>query len=102
MCEWGYLYRKFGKDIFFDGHERPDVIEYRKAWALRMLQYKSFMTAFGEEDEVIEPVLADPSQQKLVLVTHDECTFYANDGKKDMWFWMGITLFVKSHQEPLS
>lgn len=89
MCEWGYLYRKFGKDIFFDGHERPDVIEYRKAWALRMLQYKSFMTAFGEEDEVIEPVLADPSQQKLVLVTHDECTFYANDGKKDMWLLDG-------------
>ena len=35
----------------------------------------------GEEIEVILPVLKS-NERELILVTHDECIFYANDGKK--------------------
>lgn len=32
-------------------------------------------------DEICEPNLA-PGEQKIVLVVHDESTFYANDGRQ--------------------
>lgn len=39
-------------------------------------------------DEVLEPMLEE-GEEKLVFVTHDECTFYANDGKNDIWLMEG-------------
>lgn len=33
MHEWGFMYRRHRKDIYFDGHERVDVVEYRQEWA---------------------------------------------------------------------
>lgn len=39
LYEWGYQYRKNKKQIFFDGHEREDVVEYRNSWSKRMMKY---------------------------------------------------------------
>ena len=52
-----------------------------------MMAYKTRMATFaGDLEEVIvEPELSD-GDKKLVLVTHDESTFYANDGQEYMWF----------------
>ena len=37
---WGYWYRKKNKKaIFFDGHERADVVAYRKEWSKIMMNY---------------------------------------------------------------
>lgn len=85
----GLYFPKTWKRYLFDGHERPDVVQYHKEWALRMLGYKLLMAQFGDDEQVIEPILQDPSQKKLMLVTLDECTFYANDGKQDMWMLDG-------------
>ncbi|OAD68318.1 hypothetical protein PHYBLDRAFT_173320 [Phycomyces blakesleeanus NRRL 1555(-)] len=30
LHEWGYIFRKNSKDIYYDGHEKANVIEYRK------------------------------------------------------------------------
>ena len=30
MYLWGYRYDKRRKGIYYDGYERPDVVEYRK------------------------------------------------------------------------
>ena len=86
LYEWGYSYRKNKKAIFFDGHERPDVVEYRQAWSKRMLKYmeRSEFYQGDNQEEVLEPVLND-GEKKIVFVTHDESTFYANDGKSDFW-----------------
>lgn len=86
LYEWGYTYRKNEKAIFFDGHERPDVIEYRDAWSKRMIKYMERSEFFEGEDmeKVLKPVLEDGEQQ-IVFVTHDESTFYANDGKREFW-----------------
>ena len=31
--EWGFMYRRHKKDIYFGGHERADVVTYRQGWA---------------------------------------------------------------------
>ena len=86
MHEWGYMYRKNKKDIYFDGHEREDVVKYRQEWSKRMVTYMEKMDFFSGENEesVLEPVLEE-GEKKIVLVTHDESTFYAHDSRTDMW-----------------
>lgn len=41
-----------------------------------------------EMEKVVEPVLKE-GERKIVFVTHDESTFYANDGKNDLWLLEG-------------
>lgn len=88
--EWGYAYRKNQKMIYFDAHEREDVVSYRNKWSLKMLSYmeKTGFYAGENEEEVMEPVL-NFGEKKLVFVTHDKSTFYANDGKRDLWLLEG-------------
>ncbi|KAG2204123.1 hypothetical protein INT47_011606 [Mucor saturninus] len=90
LYEWGYSYRKNKKTIFFDGHEREDVITYRNEWSKRMVEYmkRSEFYAGNNEEEVLEPIL-DEGMKQIVFVTHDESTFYANDGKDDLWLLEG-------------
>ena len=87
---WGYSYKKNKKAIFFDGLEREDVIEYRNAWSVRMMEYIKRSDYYqGEEmDCVISPELEE-GESRIVFVTHDESTFYANDGKDDLWLREG-------------
>ncbi|OAD06486.1 hypothetical protein MUCCIDRAFT_107063 [Mucor lusitanicus CBS 277.49] len=72
----GYAYRKNKKMIYFDGHERKDVVAYRILWSKRMMDHIQKMDFYsGEQEEVVlEPVLEE-----------DESTLYANDGKNDLW-----------------
>lgn len=77
------------KDVYKDGHEREDVVAYRIEWAKRMMEHKTRMAEFvGGEDGVEEVWTYNPGateEPRLVMVTHDESTFYANDYKQVMW-----------------
>ncbi|PKY46319.1 hypothetical protein RhiirA4_320161 [Rhizophagus irregularis] len=86
MHFWGYKYDEKKKGVYYDGHERPDVVEYRKEWLKRMFEYKKSMKDFDGDmlDVVLEPQLK-PEEKEIVQVTHDECHFYANDGQRKIW-----------------
>ncbi|CAG8646640.1 4909_t:CDS:2, partial [Paraglomus occultum] len=76
------------KDVFYDGHERSDVVQYRKEWLKRMFNYKQLMKDYNGEmlDEIIEPQLQpDVDEKEHVIVTHDESHFYANEGQRKLW-----------------
>lgn len=79
---------RFGKKsngMYFDGHEREDVVAYRQAFVNRWAEYE---TRFQFWDDNGNPV-SSPSQCShsfpLVLVTHDESTFFQNDERKTCW-----------------
>jgi hypothetical protein len=96
MHEWGYMYRKNRKAIYFDGHERDDVVQYRIEWSKRMVEYMQRMEFFtGEKEELTLQPNLKPGLKKIVLVTHDESTFYTNDGKEDMWLKDGENMIRK-------
>lgn len=99
MNLWGFQWRKSGQQIYFDGHERADVVEYRKAWAKRMVNYRKSMVEYeGEEmDEKIAPRLRE-REKKIVWVTHDECTFYSNDGRENFWLEANESIIKKKGQ----
>ena len=71
--------------IYYDGHERSDVVEYREKFLEEIFQYEKYMAKYeGESMECVPPVL-ELNEKEIVLVTHDECIFYSNDGKRGIW-----------------
>ncbi|KAG2207326.1 hypothetical protein INT45_012432 [Circinella minor] len=86
MVEWGYSYRASKKTVYYDGHERVDVVQYRKEWASKMVEYSQFMEKYDENDvnKVTMPTLPE-GQQQIVMVTQDESTFYSNESPNNLW-----------------
>eukprot|EP00603_Paraphysomonas_imperforata_P010625 CAMPEP_0114466844 /NCGR_PEP_ID=MMETSP0104-20121206/9295_1 /TAXON_ID=37642 ORGANISM="Paraphysomonas imperforata, Strain PA2" /NCGR_SAMPLE_ID=MMETSP0104 /ASSEMBLY_ACC=CAM_ASM_000202 /LENGTH=484 /DNA_ID=CAMNT_0001640249 /DNA_START=299 /DNA_END=1753 /DNA_ORIENTATION=- len=78
------------KGWFTDGHEREDVVKYRDTKFLPLMeQYgKRMVTYDGEELTPVQPTL-QPGEKKVVFITHDESTFYCNEGKKMFWMENG-------------
>lgn len=69
MHLWGFRYDENKKGVYYDGHERPDVVAYRKEWLKRMFTYKKSMKDFDGEmlEIVIEPQL-EHGHKELVQV----------------------------------
>jgi hypothetical protein len=75
--------------MYVDGHEREDVVAYRREFIQRWKQYEKRMTTYSNDGIPTEPQGGFAVPQigwfKLILVTHDESTFYANDQRKVKW-----------------
>jgi hypothetical protein len=86
LKELGWTYQRQHKDIYYDGHERDDVVKYRKIFLTQMEEFERLMPRPDENDimVIIEPSL-NPGDKRYILVTHDESIFYSNDGKKTFW-----------------
>jgi hypothetical protein len=73
--------------LYFDGHERPDVVHYRQNVFLpAMEKYRLRLVEYDIEkvsEEILKPL--PPGIRKLVLCAHDESTMQANDGMKAGW-----------------
>ncbi len=96
----GFDAEKAQKGWFTDGHERADVVADREQFLKDMVPIEARMRLFdkdGEECGVWHGPLCfvcaegldhkcEAGCREAVVVTHDESTFYANDGKK--FFWM--------------
>ena len=82
LAKLGWNWKEVRKAIYKDGHERPDVQEYRQNVFLpRMAAFKSRMM---EWDEDLQPIVKElgEGEKPLVFITHDESTFNSNDGRK--------------------
>lgn len=93
----GYEYKDVHKDVFIDGHEPSDVVEDRKNFLGRMEELKPYMVEFEEngamKDKIYPPDCAvhGPSRRPIIVITHDECPFSANDGIRKAWTRKGDT-----------
>lgn len=83
MKRMGFHYGKEEKGMYINGHERDDVVEYRQRTFL--LQWAGFckcMEATCECPQITHNQDCDAVPQTsrpLILLTHDESTFYAHD-----------------------
>ena len=80
----GLSWRSAKKTIYFDGHERADVVLYRQQFVNEFLDLESRFVRWTEDGEMVIPTLP-PGQLPIVPVTHDESTFHSNDGRRYMW-----------------
>jgi hypothetical protein len=84
---WRYGRKKNG--MYIDGHERKDVVEYRDGFLKRWKEYEKRFIVYDNNGNAEGSPAGFPVQQngrfRLILVTHDESTFYANDRRKTKW-----------------
>ncbi|KAF8574367.1 hypothetical protein K439DRAFT_1649791 [Ramaria rubella] len=83
-----YRYGKPQNGMYVDDHERADVVEYRTAVFLPFWAgIEDRMMTWSKDNQPSYPrgMPTFPQQKQVVLVTHDESTFYANDRRKMRW-----------------
>ena len=82
----GYAPTVYQQGLYFDGHERPDVVKYRARFLDEIASYQRRMFTYVGDDleTAIHPELRD-DERPIVLVTHDESCFSSNDGSKTIW-----------------
>ncbi|KAF8587116.1 hypothetical protein K439DRAFT_1614548 [Ramaria rubella] len=73
--------------MYVDGHEWEDVMNYRTSVFLSFwTSIEDQMMKWTRDNDPIYLYLPNfPEQKQMVLVTHDESTFYANDRQKTHW-----------------
>ena len=87
----GFNWREVGKGVFKDGHERPDVVKYRKEFLGYLDSLKPYLVEFDENGDIKEKEYppgcfpGSPTMKPIIMVTHDESVFHANDGRKYVW-----------------
>jgi hypothetical protein len=90
MNRLGWRYGKQPNGMYIDGHEREDVVQYRTAFVQRFKQYERRFHLWDDNGEELPPPRGFPVPEaagrfRLVLVTHDESTFFQNDQRKVYW-----------------
>jgi transposase len=90
MIYLGFKATLQGKGYYTDGHNRADVVTYRREFLNRYFAFQTKMKQFeGENMEIeINPILEE-GEQEVVFITHDESTFYCNEGKRLIWMENG-------------
>jgi len=87
----GFTWKDVKKGVFFDGHEREDVVEYRKQFLHTMEEMLLYIVEFNE-DGTMKPKqypedcsVGGPQRRPIIMITHDESIFSANDGRHQAW-----------------
>jgi hypothetical protein len=84
----GWIRTILQKGVYMDGHERKDVVKYRKEVFLpKMLVYESRMARYELKDGElcrIEPKLK-PGEREIIACFQDETCFQANDNQSSVW-----------------
>jgi hypothetical protein len=82
----GFRYISHKKGLYFDGHDRPDVLAYRQDYFLptmKSLESRLVQYVVGDVETEIPP--SNFVERQLVLCSHDESTSQANDSCEKSW-----------------
>ncbi|KAF8303445.1 hypothetical protein DL93DRAFT_2066830, partial [Clavulina sp. PMI_390] len=89
-CRWlnklGYVNTVLRKGIYYDGHEREDVVDYRNNTYLPLLhKYEDRMVQYHGPDLVRTPPKLAEGEKQIIANFHDECSFHGNDFRTSAW-----------------
>ena len=85
--DWSYGKKKNG--MYVDGHKWENVVWYCNEFLERWKGYEKCMVTYNNDGNINSTPTGFPLPQgqrfRLVLVTHNKSTFYANDCRRSMW-----------------
>lgn len=86
----GWRLETYSKGQYFDGHERPDVVEARQEYIKQKYEYdKRIIHNHPTEQEKTESLQKPLHLRLIVEVVHDEAAFNCNDDEKSEWVGPG-------------
>lgn len=88
MRREGFRFLSYKKGLYYDGHDRDDVVDYRqKSFLPEMERHKrrlvQYIVGSVEHEHLYQP--DNYVERRLVLCAHDEMTAQAHDGKAKSW-----------------
>lgn len=96
LLELGFKYKGHAKSIYYDGHERADVIQDRAEKLVMMAVLEEVTVTFsGKNCEVVNWPLLHSGERAVVWVSQDECSYHSNDDVKSEWAEEGKGLQIK-------
>ena len=94
-CRWmhllGFHPQSLKSKIYTDGHERPDVLEYRDKFIAQMESFQARMTGYSGPDLLIAHPAADTENPRILVINHDEVSFDSAAGRQRPWVEEGHT-----------
>ena len=78
LHDMGFSYKQFSKGVYFDGHEREDVVKDRKL-------YLETLSSYSHRMWISHSPAPNPMCRPVIRVCHDESTFYANADQAFHW-----------------
>ena len=87
----GFSWKDVKKGVFLDGHEREDVMEDRHKFLQIMKNYALYIVDFKadgsmeEKEYPLDCAVGGPDRRPIIVITHDESIFSANDGRRQAW-----------------
>lgn len=87
----GYKWREIQKGVFFDRHEREDVVEYRETFLSEIKSLLPYFLEFSNDGSILpkvypaDCVVGGSNQRPIIMITNDKGTFSANDGRQKVW-----------------
>jgi hypothetical protein len=86
----GWTYGTLKNGMYLDGHEREDVVEYRRSFVERWMENERRFHRWDNDGTELPrpngfPVPGALGRFRLILVTHDESTFFQNDERNTGW-----------------
>jgi hypothetical protein len=88
LLSLGWRRTRVKKGVYMDGHERPDVVEYRNSEFLPLMaSYERHMVQWKPEGVGLVRVEPDlrPDEKRVITVFQDESCFHVNDNKQTGW-----------------
>jgi hypothetical protein len=86
MHREGFRYIKHQKGIYVDGHERPDVAEYRqKVFIPAIRSYQPRIVEYEVGNCTKEVSKATTNEQPIEILFHGESAFQAHDAQEKSW-----------------
>jgi hypothetical protein len=74
--------------MYIDGHKQEDVVKYHKKVVQQWKEYEKCFIIYDNKGQVVsqpQGFTVPGVRFCLVLVTHNESTFYENDHRKTKW-----------------
>jgi hypothetical protein len=85
----GFWYISYKKGLYFDGHDRPDVVKYRQEEFLPIMKFHArrlIWFVIGDVDKEDLSILPENYvERRLVLCVHDEMTAQAHNSPVKSW-----------------
>ena len=75
----GFKQANHTKGVYFDGHERDDVVKYRSEFLDKLEELDRRCIYDGHSPSLF------PGEKPLIQIHHDESTFFANADQKCYW-----------------
>lgn len=86
-----YKWKKVQKDVFFEKHEKEDIVKYKKTFFNKMKLLLPYFGKFLEDRSILPKIYLDnyavggPNWRSIIMIIHNESIFSIKNNWRKIW-----------------